>query len=712
MIPYKVFLPIIGAVTAFVVDFVLLIVGVSPGWAVAGIIFIAFVTTAATGHLIHIVDVFLEWSTDARTIAFRLIVAAILSDAVVAIVVAIQGFSALPEGLLWLVGVTVVQMLASSIADTYLGRLHPRALRERQRRAEAQEATSTDLDLRGVALVRDEKAPNAPENSHDVLIMRMALKKVKLGWLLVRNPEPLHDGKEFFGISFDIQITAEAMSNSKRRSLSVDSAEPIAVALSELLGKDLETRWIGIQKLARSGGYSITVTTQDVMARLYPFVDEDDWADINEPMLLGYGLNAKEVMLLLQKHGQFLGKTRSGKTSLINCVLAYVTRCKNAVVWVCGTMKLYDMLAAWLEIYLNTGVEMPFDLVACGPKDTAECLAALLRIGRYRQSLPLDEREGLPDIICILDEASFALRNTTIAIEIDGRKMTMSATCGDITQGVGSAGCWLKLSTQRDTNDQYGPSGGDIQAQMGYTASFATQDGLSIGRQLGDFKLPPPKHKGEFYLKDDDGAEYPIIVKGRYIQENDRKRPVLHDGITVKELSWSRQKFKTYLDEGSQRAAGDFYANRHTLVTQEFLDYLRRKPEVGASTDASSGGVSEGVEFEAEAIELAEQMGMNYHDMPDAQQEAYRIAAEEMRKDVPDIPDVKPNMPVNGPLVDQVLWTIRRTAKPITSREIIDGMRDAGFEVKSEGSVHNLLGKLVGEKVLIKDVDRLFRLAE
>lgn len=700
MIPYRVLLPVMGAGATFVLGVALSFSALPTGWAIAVIAIAALFVVLATERLVHVVDVFTAWSLDARSIAFRLIAVAVLLDGVMAAALVITGLNTLLTWLLGLAALTTVQVLAGALANTYLGRLHPRLAQERQRRAEAAQ-TARGHDLVPQTLTRNETNPDEPPVSHDILVMRAALQKIKLGWLVIKEAEPLQDSDGvFFGIRFRVQITAEAMSNPKRRSISTDSAEPIAVALSELLNQELETRWVGVQGLKRAGGYTITVTTQDVMARLYPFIDEDDWADISEPALIGYGLDAREVRLNLQKHGQYIGKTRSGKTSLINGVLAYLTRCHNAVVWICGTMKLYDMLAGWLEIYLDTGEEMPFDFVAFGPQDTAECLAGLLRVGRYRQSLPLSKRVNLPDIVCILDEASFALRNTTVTVTVDGRELTISATCGDIAQGVGSAGCWLKYSTQRDTNDQLGPAGGDVQAQVGYTAAFATQDGLSLGRQLGDFKLPSPGHKGEFYLRDDDGAPYPVLVKGRYMQEVDPKRPHLHDGLTVSEVSWSRRKFKTHLDEGSQRAAGDFYANRYTTVTQEFLDYLRGiKPSTGAPSKEN--------DIEAEAIVLAQKMGLDYDTMPAEQKEAFRIAAQEMHNDVP-VQDVKPAPKNRTELIVQIL---RDKDGPMSSADLIMAMHECGHEVKNEVAVYNLLGQLVTKNVLIKDDDRLYRLA-
>lgn len=707
MIPYKVFLPAVGALATLVVSLLSLLLPIPTIASIAGIVFLAFIVIVAAERLVHVVDVFATWKLDTRAVVFRLITAAIVADVAVAVSLAIAGMAALPLGLLALLALAAVQMLAGAVLDPYLARLRPRLQKVRQERTQAVSA-SQDIVPAGQVLMAADAPPPELAQSHDVQVMQLALKRVKRNWLVVKTAEPLRDDDGIlFGIRFGMQIPAKAMAN-KNRTLSTEDAEPIAAALSELLYKELETRWIGIQKLKRAGGYSITVTIQDIMARLYPFTDTLEWADIREPMLIGYGLDARPIYLSLRQHGQYIGKTRSGKTSLIHNVLAYLTRCKNAVVWICGTEKVYDLLAGWLEIYLDTGVEMPFDFICVGPEDSAECLAALMRVARYRQSLRLHERADLPDIICILEEAMYTLRNTTATAEYDGQQQHSSALLGMNMQGAGSAGCFADYLTQRDTIDQLGPMGGDIQAQTGYAVAFNSQDTLSLGRQLGDYRLPPPSHKGEFYLKDDEGEAYPVLVKGLYIQEDDPSKPVLHNGLKLSQVSWARRMFKTYLDEGSQRAAGDLYARRHKVVTMEFLDYLRKNKN--SMTVVDSRPIEEKVDIDAEARRLAEEMGLDFTTISDVQRDALREVAKELNTDIPD-EELKELLPPEG-RSDQILWVLQRADGPLSSTQIMDALRAVDVTIKSENSFYNVLGQLVAKNVLTKDDDRLYRLAD
>lgn len=717
MVPHKVFLPAVGTLLSLTLSLGALVTKLPTLYCVLGTVALTLLAMLLAERLVYAADCLLHLTVDARSIAFRLVAAAILGDAVLAVSLEVNGLSALASTLLSFLALTTTQVVVATVADAYLSRVRPR-LRDRAREAREARAVTTLERRPEAALVQRQPAAVRPRN-HDTEVMELALRRVKLGWLVIRgNGEPLSDASGFFGIRFEVQITAEAMANKNRRSLPPEAAEPIAVALSELLNQELETRWVGVQRLRRSGGYSITVTTQDVMARVYEFEDELAWADVRQPALLGFGLDAKPVHLLLRQHGQFLGKTRSGKSSLINCVLAYLTRCRNAVVWICGTEKLYDMLAGWLEVYLDTDEPMPFNWVMAGPDDTAECLAALMRVARYRQSLRLSERANLPDIVCVLDEASFALRNTTVTAVYDNRDLTMSTLCGMITQGAGSAGCWLEYSTQRDTNDQLGPAGGDIQAQTGFTAAFGTQDNLSLGRQLGDFKLPPPVHKGEFYLKNDAGEQpYPVLLKGRYLQEDDPSKPHLHDGLTVSAVAWSRRAFHVELDEGSQRAAGPVYLARPTRVTARFLDYLASPTTVRAPTSYEGLRGTLTAEpprdaVDADAADLARRMGFDFETLPETQREAYRNVARELN--ATDEPPWETDAPVEAPptggLAEQVTWVFRRAGGPLVLRDVLDAMRAAGLEVRSEGSIRNLLGKLVEDGVLTRRGSRLYEL--
>lgn len=716
MIPHKVFVPVAGSLATLALSLICLVTRVSSGLVIAGMIFVTLVTLFVAERLVYVSDALVKLTVDARSIAFRLVAAAILADGALAVTLEVAGLGALPLALLGQLTSTVLQILIAALADAYLSRLRPRL---RQRSLETQRARAAAVERRAeTALTVREGPPSADTESHDRQVMRLALQRVKLGWLEIRGDEPLRDVRGFFGIRFEVQITANAMSNKNRRTLPTEAAEPIAVALSELLNQAIETRWVGISRMRRAGGYLITVTTKDVMERVYEFEDEPGWASVRDPALIGYGLDARPVHLLLRQHGQFLGKTRSGKSSLINVVLAYLTRCRDVVVWICGTEKLYDMLAGWLEVYLDRDEDMPFDWIMAGPSDTAECLAALMRVARYRQSLRLSQRVDLPDIVCVLDEASFALRNTTVTAMFDDRDLTMSALCGMITQGAGSAGCWLEYSTQRDTNDQLGPAGGDIQAQMGFTAAFGSQDNLSLGRQLGDFKLPPPVHKGEFYLKNDAGEQpYPTLTKGQYIQEPDPSKPRLHDGLTVSDVSWSRRAFKTHLDEGSQHAAGPAYLARPTRVTERFLDYLASPTTVTAPVSYGKlrGTVTDAPPWDTvdeDAADLARRMGLDFHALPGAQKEAYREVIRELSE--ADAAPAEPAPPVDRPptgnLTEQVTWVLRNAGRSLTLRDVLDGMRAVGLEVRSEGSVRNLLRKLVDDGVVNRDGATRYRL--
>ncbi|MGH8876780.1 MAG: hypothetical protein ACRD0P_05460, partial [Stackebrandtia sp.] len=363
------------------------------------------------------------------------------------------------------------------------------------------------------------------------------------------------------------------------------SAEPIAIALGEVLGMELESQWVQVRKEPTAGTYSIVVVTEDVMARIYRYTDDVAPTSITEPALVGYQIDGKPYRMRLDQHGQVIGKSTGGKSSLINIEFAHTTRCDDVVDWVCGTEKLYDLVGPWVEPYMDTDHTLPFDWIASGQRDTLAMLIAGMNIARWRQRQPMARRVGWPKIRITLDEASFALRNNTVRGVYQGQQVTAAQMAAMLMQGGASAGVHLVLASQRSTNDHFGDNGGDTSTNVGYSAGFISNDEAEIGRLTGDYKLPMPRHKGEYWLNPGNG-EMPVNLKAPYIQTVDPTKPQLHDGATISEVAWSRRRFGAELDPGSTAAAGEVYQRRHTRMDTELLRYLTDATELHAEVPA------------------------------------------------------------------------------------------------------------------------------
>lgn len=444
------------------------------------------------------------------------------------------------------------------------------------------------------------------------------------------------------------------------------AAEKIAVALSTVLGIRLESRWVQLRKSTVAGEYILTVVLRDVMADVVPYVDKPERTSIIEPALVGYGLDTRPVHLPLAQHGQDIGKSRSGKTSLVNVKLAHLTRCHDALVWVCGAEKVYDLVAGWLEPYTGTDYPIPFDWVANGQRDTLNMLIAGMNVARWRQRQPLKNRIGWPHILIFLEEASFALRDRSVTGIYQGQTVTASQMAAMLSQGAGSANVWLLRATQRSTNDHSGDQGGDVGANVGYSTAFMSRDWAEIGRLMGDFNLPTPRHPGEYWL-DAGTGEPPALLKAPYIQEVDPSKPVLHGGSRISDISWSRRDMRTVLDPGSVPAAGDAYRDRHTRMTPEMMEYLTGEPVPVDVKGPQQDGYDQVMEYLASLDTTT----------PTAEGAVTTTVGKRTRS-------------------DRIVEAVASSPEPMTPTQILQALRDVGDDT-SQQVVTNLLPKLTAE---------------
>ncbi len=722
---------------------------VSPLWPTVVAAGCAALVVWFARHAVHGADLFAKWPQDARRAAVRWIAVAAVAD--VAAVGALDGLG-IRRWLAWLTAVTALtaaQVGAAHVLELLWLRLKPNA---------AARAASTEVAVIPPApLVPDHeravvRSRTFAQMSHDERVLHDVLTEIGYGWLVMCGYEEIRDQVKVFGAAFLVRVPASRVASMGDKAvLPASAGEPIAIALGERLGLALPSQFVAIRKQDRvaAGLYRITVVTEDVMARIYPYRDPQARQSISQPALVGYGIDTKPVYLPLTQHGQSIGMTRFGKTSLIHTYLAYATLCagnavenENCVVFVCGTEKLYDMIGSWLKVYQDTGVDMPFEWVAHGPEDTGLMLIGLMAAARYRQSVEHQDRSW-PTIICILDEASFALRNKTVIGYWDGQPVTMTDMAANIGQGAGSANCWLQYATQRDTNDQLGDRGGDLSAQAGFTAAFNSADFAAIGRTMGDYKLPVPGHKGEFWLKNGAGDE-PQLVKSTYIQEIDPTKPRLHDGATIADVSWARRHFPRRLDEGTAdaitEAVGAVFTRRARKVTSELIAYLRGVNATGGTTVPAPTGdasprpappVQDALPVDV-VCDLAEAHGIPVAEMSHFQRVGFAqaVAAEfgtveafeaflanpSTRPAAGPVEDAVPGPPVAPtpagpapaaipriPRVDAMVQVVADAAGPLRSGDILAALRHAGYVWDDDVACYNQLAKLVASGRLAKD---------
>lgn len=417
---------------------------------------------------------------------------------------------------------------------------------------------------------------------HCEQLLAAALAKADLRQLKVVDSEPIgynnNTGRPD-GVRYTLLL------DTGKREPANDTGERTAVALREILKKPLNSDWVQFRKAPGAGEYTLDVTERDTKADIIPYVDSVEPISITEPCLIGYDHDTP-VTAPLNTNGQNIGQFGSGKSSLTNVQLAHLTRCvggddigPGAVVWICGVEKLYELVGEWVEPYFDTDYDLPFDWIANGQHDTVTMLVTAMNIARWRQRQPIKDRIDWPYIIVVLDEAGFAFRDTTVTAQYQGQWVNASQAAANLTMGARSGNVHLIRNSQRSTLDHGGPGGGDISANMGWTAAFRSKDDAEIGRLTGDFTLKMPRHKGEFWF--DPGTSEPILLKAPYIQETSRNRPRLHDGATIRDVSWARRHLTMSLDPGSAAIGGEAYARRHTRMNDAMRAYLTGDPTIG-----------------------------------------------------------------------------------------------------------------------------------
>lgn len=358
-----------------------------------------------------------------------------------------------------------------------------------------------------------------------------------------------------------------------------EAARSIGNALSWETGSPIPEGQVIVEPTGNFGEYLCTVyENADTLKKVIAFLDTDGSVptSLGELCLVGYQTNRQPAYLYLAQHGQIIGATESGKTSLLHIMLAHATRCTNCIVWVGGNWKLYNLVGQWLEPYKGTGLLPPIDYVAHGQQDVCDMMAAFLKIADYRMSLPFDERESVPYIILVLDEVTRIVGNKNTKADVNGANMCASEEIAAIATGTAEAGGYMWVAMQRDTFDNLGTEGGTTIAQMSFSFIFRIRDFQTAGRVTNDYGLAPPQETGQC-LGDLGPGETIKMLRVPYAQTADPRKPIKHNGPKIPDIAWARRNIvpMRQMDAGSAAAAGEHYAHRFTLVTDEYLTYLR-----------------------------------------------------------------------------------------------------------------------------------------
>lgn len=523
-------------------------------------------------------------------------------------------------------------------------------------------------------------ARSRPDDTEELLghrekVLAAALRRAGLGFVRVLpGSEPLRSNA---GWQFRVRTqSVSALKKGERTGAQTELAprhmEALAIALAEITGRDVESGWVRSRKEPQAGTYSIAITNRDVMAEVIPYVDDPAPTSITEPALVGIEIDGREHRERLDQHSRKVGGSTSGKSSMIQCELAHATRCTDAIVWVGGVQKLYDLVAGWVEPYRGKNMRSPLDWIAHGQTDTLAMMAGAMGVARWRQRQPLHLRQWRT-ILLYLDEFSFVAQSSQ-KIWFQGEWWTASRLASGLLRGAASGNVYVHFGSQRSTTDHYGDQGGDVVANIGVNYAFRSKDFAEIGRLTNDYKLPVPTSSGECYRFSD--AD-PLHLKAPYIQTNDPSKPRLHNGVTLAEIAWSRR----HLIQGGLTeaeglaAAGAAYAARHQIVDDRFLSYLTTGDDVEApDIPDAQGEIYDSVR--AQLTALAEQHGLD-------------LSRNDPPAPAADSPSEQRRPDAILALLDQ-----HDSAEGLSAAQIADTLKDAGDTAAEPGVIAPTLSRM------------------
>jgi hypothetical protein len=580
---WKAFWAVVAPLLSAVWVAVWLITG-SPVW-MAGLATVLLAAAAAFGArlLVRISPMFARLGPAAKSRVVGWLVAAVT-------VYAAWSMLAVTVPDLWPVWMLVLPVLG---AGTWvMARAHEYLLRYAPPAAQPAPAAAalTSGPQGQLALTAADLAGPRDGEPHLAWLLRLAVRRAGLEWLRISDPQMVGPANRPFGARVQAwaPIELRRVVNGKVRveaapQLDDHDVRRIALALRDITRRDIAPDWVQItEDPNRVGVYTIQANTEDVMKRIRPYTERADelldaagrplWRRVSQPSYLLWGMDGMPIGVDVARHAWILGATTGGKSAYIHREWADVTRCEDALIWVAGTRKLYDLVGPWLEPYLGEDVRPPLDWVRADAEGVLHMLIAAMEIARWRQDQPFSARHNFKKILFYIDEASFAL-NTKDKVYYDGAQVTAGDMYAECTQAVASAGIYVIAATQRGVHHAFGDKGGDASANIGREIVLMSGDDQEAGRVTGNYKLPPLRHRGECYARLGDGE--PVRAKIEYVQTSDPSKPVLHDGPRVDEISYNRRHFQRDLDAGSAQAAGPVYADRHRLVTDDYLADLR-----------------------------------------------------------------------------------------------------------------------------------------
>lgn len=336
----------------------------------------------------------------------------------------------------------------------------------------------------------------------------------------------------------------------------------------------------------------VHVTTRNVLAETVPLPDDNTPISINDPFPVGFAETGEPLTVLLREVVALISGVRgSGKSNLINVLLAYLTRCTDAVIWAVD-LKGGRTMRPWLRPWFDGQTERPvIDWVATTREEAALMLNALVAAIDARSHTGQDEKivpsPEQPAIIFVCDEVAtlFGMRSpggmqfADLGMDIVGRGRSEAVDA--------------ILAVLRSTVTMVGSGDLKSQCRLRFALGVANEqdarlaiDDSQMARGVAALREP-----GTMYVQDD--VARPVPTKTFRI-EYDR----------IPELARQRSWLRPGLEQELEDALGQAYAQRWSMERAGHLVHGSMPKAPAPAASASAAGAGRQAQAPAPAVSL------------------------------------------------------------------------------------------------------------
>lgn len=288
-----------------------------------------------------------------------------------------------------------------------------------------------------------------------------------------------------------------------------------SAAASVLKGVVIRSGAITLEPDVAANVVRFVVDTQDVLSQTiwYDMTDTGP-TTITDRVHVAVAKDGEPLTLLLPgSHMQVIGMTGSGKSVLLNVLLARATGCADSLSWVIALDKGLPLVAPWCKPWVDGNADRPtLDWIALTADEAVNMLLFAYYLIDYRQAAPRGGREKIT-LSCDRPFIQLVLEESPALADIAGRfathrpheTLTVAELVLKIERLGRSEGIGITRLTQRGTVT-FGGNTGDNKANYGIVAGLkvaSPADSMAaFPGAMNGVDLSRIEHAGTVYVRD------------------------------------------------------------------------------------------------------------------------------------------------------------------------------------------------------------------